>query len=221
MRNSPVLLAASILLVAWLSPAAGQEQPSRPGASNYHFIVDFSRHQLVVTEMIARPEGHEATAEPGEAISERLRIQLPAEAVLFEVGAGVRPVGDQVVLDFVEAAGGPYLTWKYVLPMRPGTMSIERALPLPVTVATVIVQEVGLALDVTWPEGAAVAPSIADTGRYLIAGARDVPAGAPLTVVISGIPRPPERTGNGWLVWVVGAMVVVSALALVVGPRRR
>ncbi len=221
MRNSPVLLAASILLVAWLSPAPGQEQPSRPGASNYHFIVDFSRDQLVVTEMIARPEGHEATAGPGEAISERLRMQLPAEAVLFQVGAGVRPAGDQVVLDFAEEGGGPYLTWKYVLPMRPGTMSIERALPLPVTVATVIVQEVGLALDVTWPEGAAVAPSIADTGRYLIAGARDVPAGAPLTVVISGIPRPSVRTGMGWLVWVVGAMVVVTVLALVVGPRRR
>ncbi len=216
-----MLLAASILLVAWLSPAPGQEQPSGPGASNYHFIVDFSRHQLVVTEMIARPEGHEATAGPGQAISERLRMQLPAEAVLFEVGAGVRPAGDQVVLDFVEAGGGPYLTWKYALPMRPETMSIERALPLPVTVATVIVQEVGLALDVTWPEGAAVAPSITDTGRYLIAGARDVPAGAPLTVVISGIPRPSVRTGMGWLVWVVGAMVVVTVLALVVGPRRR
>lgn len=221
MRNSPVLLAASILLVAWLSPAPGQEQPSRPGASNYHFIVDFSRDQLVVTEMIARPEGHEATARPGQAISERLRMQLPAEAVLFQVGVGVRPAGDRVVLDFVEAGGGPYLTWKYVLPMRPGTMSIERALPLPVTVATVIVQEVGLGLDVTWPEGAAVAPSITDTGRYLIAGARDVPAGAPLTVVISGIPRPSVRTGMGWLVWVVGAMVVVTVLALVVGLRRR
>ena len=221
MRNSPVLLAASILLVAWLSPAPGQEQPSGPGVSNYHFIVDFSRDQLVVTEMIARPEGHEATAGPGEAISERLRMQLPAEAVLFQVGVGVRSAGDQVVLDFVEAGAGPDLTWKYVLPMRPGTMSIERALPLPVTVATVIVQEAGLALDVTWPEGAAVAPSITDTGRYLIAGARDVPAGAPFTVVISGIPQPAEAPGMGWLVWVVGAMAVVTVLALVVGPRRR
>ena len=221
MRNRPLPVVASILLVALLSALAGQEQPSGSRPSHYHFIADFSRDQLVVTEMIARPEGHEATGGAGEPLSKGLRMRLPPGAFVFQVGAGVHVVGDEVVLDFAEASDEPYLTWKYVLPIRPGTMSIERILPLPVVVATVIVQEAGPLLDVRWPEGAVAGPSITHTGRYLMAGGREVPAGAPITVVLSNIPGPVEVGGRGWLLWIVAGMVAATVLAVVVGPRRR
>ena len=156
--RQPLLCVALAPILATV--VLSQEQAGRVQASNYHFIADLSHDELLVTEMLARPQGPEAGAEPS---GQRLRMRLPPGALGLQAGPGVGLVGDEVVIDFVEAGEEQYLTWKYVLPIRPGTMSIERTPPLPVTVASVIVQDAGPELEVIWPREAEPRHSIALT----------------------------------------------------------
>ncbi len=217
-RLPPFAVLCTTVVFALSAVALGQEQASRVQASHYHFIADFSRDQLVVTEMLARPGTQAPFAGAG---GERLQMALPSGALGFQAGPGVGLVGGEVVIDFAEAGDGQYLTWKYLLPIHPGTMTIERTLPLSVAVASVIVQDAGPELDVAWPRAAEVRPSISRTEGHLTASARTLPADEPVTVALLGVPGPTEPGSRTWLLWVVAAMATATVGAVIAGPRRR
>ena len=223
MKSSRPLTAAPVAFLSLLlaSSVWTADEGTELQASHYHFIAEFSRDQLVVTEMLARPGAHQAGERSDVSVSGELAVRLPAGAVAVQASGGVRPGGEEVVVDLAEAGDSQYMTWKYVLPLAPGTMRIERVLPVPVEIASVMVQDSGPGLEVTWPAGAQPRAGIAHTEHYLAAGARNLPADAAFTIVLSGIPGPADAPAMDWLLWVVGAMVVMTVLALIAGPRRR